>query len=103
MVVPRGRDTRQEVFEGAPTQTRISPSIRRMLRQIRLSGSDSGPGSRADALTTFYIGTVLISRRGDPQKALRGGVPGAVLEPLGWSWSHFVSIYRQNLTRSLEN
>ena len=38
-----------------------------------------------------------------PQKALRGGVPGAVLEPLGRSWSHFVGIYRQKLTRSLGN
>ena len=31
------------------------------------------------------------------------GIPGAVLEPLVRFWSHFVGIYRQNLTRSLEN
>ena len=38
-----------------------------------------------------------------PQKALRGGIPGAVLEPLGRSWSHFVAIYRQKLTKSSKN
>ena len=38
-----------------------------------------------------------------PQKALCGGIPGAVLEPLVRFWSHIVGIYRQNLTRSLEN
>ena len=38
-----------------------------------------------------------------PQKALCGGIPGAVLEPLVRSWSHFVGICRQTLTRSLEN
>ena len=38
-----------------------------------------------------------------PQKTLCGGIPGAVLEPLVRFWSHFVGIYRQKLTRSLEN
>ena len=38
-----------------------------------------------------------------PQKALCGVIPGAVLEPLVRFWSHFVGIYRQKLTRSLEN
>ena len=38
-----------------------------------------------------------------PQKALRGGIPCSFLEPFARSWSHFVGIYRQNLTRSLEN
>jgi hypothetical protein len=37
------------------------------------------------------------------QKALCGGIPCPFLEPLARSWSHFVGIYRQNLTRSLEN
>jgi len=41
--------------------------------------------------------------RHKPQKALDGGIPGSFLEPLGRSWSHFVGIYRQKLTRSLEN
>ena len=36
-----------------------------------------------------------------PRETLRGGIPGAVLEPLVRSWSHFVGIYRQNLTRAL--
>jgi hypothetical protein len=36
------------------------------------------------------------------QKALRGGIPGAVLEPLVRSWSHFVGIYRQKLTGLLK-
>ena len=40
---------------------------------------------------------------GIPQKALCGGIPCPFLEPLARSWSHFVGIYRQNLTRSLEN
>ena len=39
----------------------------------------------------------------EPQKALSGGIPGSFLEPLGRSWSHFVGIYRQKLTRSLDN
>ena len=38
-----------------------------------------------------------------PQKALCGGIPCSFLEPFARSWSHFVGIYRQNLTRSLEN
>ena len=38
-----------------------------------------------------------------PQKALSGGIPGAVLEPLGRSWSHFWGIYRQELTKSSKN
>ena len=38
-----------------------------------------------------------------PQKALRGGIPGAVLELLGLSWSHFVGIYRQKFTKSFKN
>ena len=38
-----------------------------------------------------------------PQKAHRGGIPGAVLEPLVRSWSHFVGIYRQKLTKSSKN
>ena len=37
-----------------------------------------------------------------PQKELRGGIPGAVLEPLGRSWSHFVGIYRQKFTKSFK-
>ena len=31
--VPRGRDTRQEDVEGFPTQSLISPSLQRILRQ----------------------------------------------------------------------
>ena len=50
---------------------------------IRQSGPASGPDSHSN-----------------PQKALSGGIPGAVLEPLGRSWSHFVGIYRQKLTKS---
>ena len=38
-----------------------------------------------------------------PQKALCGGIPCPFLEPLALSWSHFVGIYRQNLTTPLEN
>ena len=38
-----------------------------------------------------------------PQKALSGGIPTSFLEPLGRSWSHFVGIYRQKLTRPLKN
>jgi len=38
-----------------------------------------------------------------PQEALRGGIPGAVLEPLGRSCSHFVGIYCQRLTKSFKN
>ena len=37
-----------------------------------------------------------------PREALRGGIPGSFLEPLGRSWSHFVGIYRKKLTRSLK-
>ena len=38
----------------------------------------------------------------DPRETLRGGIPGAVFEPLVRSWSHFVGIYRQKLTSSLK-
>ena len=38
---------------------------------------------------------------GVPRETLRGGIPGAVLEPLVRSWSHFVGIYRQKLTQAL--
>ena len=38
-----------------------------------------------------------------PQKAFREGIPGAVLEPLGRSWSHFVGIYCQKFTKSFKN
>ena len=52
-------------------------------------------------LSRFVVGP--LQRPLEPQKALRGGIPGLFLEPLGRSWSHFVGIYRQKLTRSLEN
>jgi len=38
-----------------------------------------------------------------PQKALRGGIPDPYLEPLTRTWSHFVGIYRQKLTKSSKN
>ena len=38
-----------------------------------------------------------------PQKALRGGITVSFLEPLRRSWSHFVGIHRQKLTRSLKD
>ena len=38
-----------------------------------------------------------------PQKALCGGLPDPYLEPLTRSWSHFVGIYCQKLTDSVEN
>ena len=46
---------------------------------------------------------VPLSSGSGPQKALSGSIPGAVLEPLVRSWSHFVGIYRQKLTRCLAN
>ena len=38
-----------------------------------------------------------------PQKALGGGIPCSFLEPFARSWSHFVGIYRQKLTKSSKN
>ena len=38
-----------------------------------------------------------------PREVLRGGIPGTFLEPLLRSWSHFLGIYRQELTRSLKS
>ena len=38
-----------------------------------------------------------------PREALRGGIPVSFLKPLCRSWSHFVGIYRQKLTRSQKN
>ena len=38
-----------------------------------------------------------------PQRALCGGIPSPFLEPSPRSWSHFMGIYRQKMTRSLEN
>ena len=39
----------------------------------------------------------------NPQKALCGGIPDPCLEPLTRYWSHFVGVYRQMLTTSLQN
>ena len=39
----------------------------------------------------------------DPREALCGGITVSFLEPLCRSWSHFVGIYRQKLTRSVGN
>ena len=36
--------------------------------------------------------------RVEPREALRGGIPGSLLEPLVRSWSHCVGIYYQKLT-----
>jgi len=38
-------------------------------------------------------------RRAKQQKALRGGILDPYLEPLTRTWSHFVGIYRQKLTK----
>ena len=38
-----------------------------------------------------------------PQRALCRGIPSSFLEPSLRSWSHFVGIYRQKLTRSVKN
>ena len=38
-----------------------------------------------------------------PQKALGGGIPCSFLEPFARSWSHFVGICRQKLTKSSKN
>ena len=35
-----------------------------------------------------------------PQEALRGGIPCSFLEPFARSWSHFVGICRQKLSKS---
>ena len=37
-----------------------------------------------------------------PREALRGGIPTSFLEPSCRSLSHFVGIYRQKMTRSLQ-
>jgi len=54
------------------------------------------------SLAHRFLFCFVLSRE-DPQKALCGGIPGAVLEPLVRFWSHFVGISRQKLTWSLEN
>jgi WD40 repeat protein len=64
--------------------------------KLILSGSD-------DTLVKIWDVATRLEVRSVPQKALRGGIPGAVLEPLGRSWSHFVGIYRQKLTKSSKN
>ena len=38
-----------------------------------------------------------------PQKALCGGIPGSFFEPVARSWSRFVGIHRQKLTKSSKN
>ena len=38
----------------------------------------------------------------EPQKTLRGGIPGSFLEPLARSWSHFVGMHCQKLTTLLK-
>jgi hypothetical protein len=54
---------------------------------------------RPDVATHWANRSAALYETGKPQKALCGGIPGAFLEPLGRSWSHFVGIYRQKLTR----
>jgi len=51
------------------------------------------------AWTVLYLPSSLDK----PRVALRGGIPWSFLGPLGRSWSHYVGIYRQKLTRSLKN
>ena len=51
------------------------------------------------AWTVLYLPSSL----NKPRVALRGGIPWSFLGPLGRSWSHYVGIYRQKLTRSLKN
>ena len=46
LIVWRGRDTTQEYVEGSPAQSRISPSIQRILRQTR--SRLSTPGTLAE-------------------------------------------------------
>ena len=49
------------------------------------------------------VRTTLRIERVYPQKTLCGGIPCPFLEPLARSWSHFVGIYRQKLTKSSKN
>ena len=78
---------------------------------VRVSGTvppkvkGSAPESQAQnlALTVLYGPCSLDSGREQPQKALGGGIPSSFLEPSPRSWSHFVGIYRQKLTKSSKN
>ena len=96
----------------------VDPSFRALYGRLKFTArrlkfdKDSLSVLRLCACSSALMGFVIQPdyRRGDPvrtgrgpQKALRGGIPGSFLEPLGRSWSHFVGIYRQKLTRSLEN
>ena len=67
--------------------------------QVRLFLSLSELDFQIDVLKSFKDATSSLR----PQKALCGGIPCPFLEPLARSWSHFVGIYRQKLTRSFEN
>jgi len=53
--------------------------------------------------SVFGVREIRCKVLGFPQKALCGGIPDPYLEPLTRCWSHFVGVYRQILTTSLEN
>ena len=61
--------------------------------------------STAEPRTTFPSPTVegYFRLRLRPREAFCGGISWSFLEPLGRSWSHFVGICCQRVTRSLEN
>ena len=74
---------------------RLSPAmIGSLLRALR-AAADQGSVPSPTLSLSFS--------RSLPQKALCGGIPCPFWEPLARSWSHFVGMYGQNLTRSLEN
>ena len=77
-------------------------SMTKWIRTSRLSIKDclsltrAGGGSiTAEALNAL--------RDHWPRKPLCGGIPSPFLEPSPRSWSHFVGVYRQILTTSLNN
>ena len=94
LAVSSGRSVPSGPRSVVPTTCTRTPSPPSLSRSVLLALLTSLRARRV-------VGRVV--EGGPPQKALRGGIPGSFLEPLGGSWSHFVGIYRQNLTRSLEN
>ena len=68
------------------------------MAHVRQSRPDSGRGILVKTLELSVAASSL-----EPQKALCGGIPFPFLEPSPRSWSHFVGVYRQILTKSLKN
>jgi len=93
----RDTRTRTQIFGGDCLNTPDSwTELSKVNRPSTLKSSNVN--IRRHALPFVKRTTFWSSRQ--PQKAIRGGIPCSFLEPFARSWSHFVGICRQKLSKS---